>query len=99
MRPAGGRKQPRVGNVAVSWTCTACSHDRCRGYPRLANFAGLIWFVGLGGMIVGVTRGSWPWMGASLVALLISPIGHLVGGMWWWGGVRCTRCGHDTMLR
>jgi hypothetical protein len=65
----------------------------------VANVAGIAWFLGLAAMVYGLTVGSWLWMGVSLPALLLSPLGHVLGGVWWWGGVRCARCGHVEMQR
>lgn len=83
----------------VTWTCPSCGHDRGRGYARLANLGGVVWFLGLAAVAYGLTRRSWPWIGAGVPALLLSPLGRVLGGVWWWGGMKCRRCGHVEMLR
>jgi hypothetical protein len=82
-------------------SCSSCGEQALRFYRRLEGSGGL--------RIVGTATSA----GAALAGVALSSLGLLLGGVGalvgvlllprlgvrWWGGARCTACGHVEMLR
>jgi len=85
--------------IKVPRTCSECGHDRRREYPRLDRGARGLWLVSLALLAMGIWRGAAGWVVGGVIAMLAVPLGRSMGGIYWWGGGRCTHCGHDSQYR
>jgi hypothetical protein len=48
---------------------------------------------------LALLRGSLWWAGGSAMVAIMLMLLRRLGGVWYWGGARCTRCGATEMYR
>lgn len=79
--------------------CRACGHAWLRAYPRPAALLRplelVLWPTSLVALFVAPS----PWAWIPLIAALALAGFARLGGVAYWGGLRCPRCGSTEMLR
>ena len=79
--------------------CCNCGHDVFREHLRLNNAATIVLPLVLIALCVGLLRGALWWTSGSIALGGALMLLRWFGGVWYWGGLRCTRCGHVSMYR
>lgn len=89
-------KAPRASTTVA---CPACGHDHLRDGVRLDTYLGplLIPLVLAAPIALYAAPPPWTWLPLTAAALLLAL--RTFGGIYYWGGWKCRRCGHTVMER
>jgi ribosomal protein S27AE len=90
---------PASTGAPLARRCPSCDHDVFQDFPRLARLSPICWLLAAVALAVCLVSG-WHWLTVAAGATTSALAGlRLFGGVVWWGGSRCSRCGATVMLR
>ena len=92
-------ERTETARAPTTIVCPECGHDRLRDGVRIDTFLGPLLIPLLLAAPVALFAAPSPWTWLPLAAAVLLLALRTFGGIAYWGGWKCRRCGHTEMAR